>query len=188
MFKIGDKVYLREDSEWNDGESSNPLNIVGVVIELTPYDTFAYIVKWDNGENNSYNAEDLLLVSELEVNMFDPLVTIRQSEYDALIDEIELKDELLGDVLKELKSFKDKQSEVSQQWKPVSEYTIFDWEKARTEGAVFLQRNGDLTSILSVDSSSETSYPVKSEDGWLGVSGEWCLGRENDLDIIERIK
>ena len=94
MFKIGDKVYLREDSEWNDGADSNPLNMVGVIIKFTPEEPLDYVVEWNNGENNGYESKDLLLVSSID----SPQVTITQAEYDNLVEEVNMLQELIAEL------------------------------------------------------------------------------------------
>jgi hypothetical protein len=62
-FKVGDKVMISDDSQWHSWtEFSNPANTEGIVTEIKDED-LGIIVKWSNGETNSYNDRDLLLVT-----------------------------------------------------------------------------------------------------------------------------
>lgn len=107
------------------------------------------------------------------------LVQIEQEEYDNLIEQINMLQELVAELSKE------KESEA---FKPISEYTIDDWQQALKEGWVFCQRNGDLTNIMSVDSDPLTEYPVESESCWLRLNGQELFGGKYNLDIVARIK
>lgn len=98
MFKVGDKVYLRDDSEFNDGFDSNPLDVLGTITAYTPEDIFDYEVEWENGTTNEYNADDLFLVSDLKVEVKDPQVTIPESEYHSLIEEVNMLQELVAEL------------------------------------------------------------------------------------------
>ena len=68
--KIGDKVLLKESSQYVDGcsfdgDSSNPLNIFGIIDEVTGW----YSVKWENGKHNgAYTDDDLELFESLEIS------------------------------------------------------------------------------------------------------------------------
>lgn len=106
MFKIGDKVYLREDSEWNDSSENNPLNMVGVVedihSELIEEDDLPINVRWQNGDINTYNCWDLMPeeeylrnrtpTSQSGVNHFD--LEQRIMECWAVVDDIKTLYEL----------------------------------------------------------------------------------------------
>jgi hypothetical protein len=62
-FKIGDKVMISDDSQWHSWtEWNNPANTEGEITEIRNED-LGIIVKWSNGETNSYNERDLLLVT-----------------------------------------------------------------------------------------------------------------------------
>jgi len=62
-FKVGDKVMISEDSQWHSWtEWNNPANTEGTITEIRDED-LGIIVKWSNGETNSYNERDLLLVT-----------------------------------------------------------------------------------------------------------------------------
>lgn len=57
-FKVGDEVYLREDSQWNNGRDDNPVNTVGVIRYV--YDNGEYSIDWSNGTYNvCYTDADL---------------------------------------------------------------------------------------------------------------------------------
>ena len=62
-FKVGDKVILSDDSQWHSWtDFSNPANTEGIITEIKDED-LGIIVEWSNGETNSYNDRDLLLVT-----------------------------------------------------------------------------------------------------------------------------
>jgi len=62
-FKVGDKVIISDDSQWHSWtEWNNPANTEGEITEIRDED-LGIIVKWSNGETNSYNERDLLLVT-----------------------------------------------------------------------------------------------------------------------------
>jgi hypothetical protein len=67
IFKVGDKVTLNKDSVWNDGFTSNPIGVVGVVNAVKTIDDpesgLPIQVKWsDSNRTNAYNHEDLTLI------------------------------------------------------------------------------------------------------------------------------
>jgi len=61
-FKIGDKVIISDDSRYYGGGNNNPANVEGIITEIKDED-LGIIVKWSNDTSNSYNAQDLLLVT-----------------------------------------------------------------------------------------------------------------------------
>jgi hypothetical protein len=62
-FKVGDKVIMSDDSSWHSWtDFSNPANTEGIITEIKDED-LGLIVEWSNGETNSYNERDLLLVT-----------------------------------------------------------------------------------------------------------------------------
>lgn len=62
-FKVGDKVMISADSRWHSWtDFSNPSNIEGIITEIKNED-LGIIVEWSNDEKNSYNDEDLVLVT-----------------------------------------------------------------------------------------------------------------------------
>lgn len=63
-FKIGDKVYLREDSRWSNGYDNNPLDCLGVVTDSNESKGLNIAVKWCNGHENTYREGDLKMVIE----------------------------------------------------------------------------------------------------------------------------
>ena len=73
-FKLGDRVIIREDSEWFGGDDdSNPIELSGEVVfvrELIgggePKDRFRYEVLWDNNYTNVYADFDLEIAEEIK--------------------------------------------------------------------------------------------------------------------------
>lgn len=70
--KVGDEVYLREDSELNDGFEYNPICTKGRIIDFDANENLPISVDWGFG-SNSYKSSDLILASEYEKeNMIEP--------------------------------------------------------------------------------------------------------------------
>lgn len=61
-FKVGDKVLISDDSQYYEAGDANPSNVEGIITHISDED-LGIIVKWNNGESNSYNTRDLLLVT-----------------------------------------------------------------------------------------------------------------------------
>jgi hypothetical protein len=61
-FKVGDKVLISDDSMWYDQGNCNPANVEGEIIEIQNCD-LGIMVKWSNDTTNSYNTQDLLLIT-----------------------------------------------------------------------------------------------------------------------------
>jgi hypothetical protein len=119
----------------------------------------------------------------IEETTIDPLVEIRQSEYTALIEEVNLLQELLAEANARNQSIPEPTV-----FKPTTEYTIRDWEQALAEKWVFRQYDGTIINIIRLDYSEDTSYPVETESSWLRLDGtEYDFG-SSDSDIVERIK
>ena len=53
-FKTGDVVRIAKSSDYYDEGDCNPINIDGVIVDFMDED-LGIIVKWSNGESNSYN-------------------------------------------------------------------------------------------------------------------------------------
>ncbi len=58
MFKVGDKVLLKEDHEYVRGRT-NPTHTIGTVIASGTHGGESLYVKWSNGFSNNYYQEDL---------------------------------------------------------------------------------------------------------------------------------
>lgn len=59
--KLGRKVTLREDSRFaNDGNTGNRTGLIGISYEVEDFGEIWYKVRWESGEFNSYEEEDLL--------------------------------------------------------------------------------------------------------------------------------
>lgn len=76
----------------------------------------------------------------------DPEVTIRQSEVDAYIDEINMLRELVAELTSVETIVKEEQ-----QFKPISEMTLEDWQQAMEEGALFEYYNGSTLTLSEVN-------------------------------------
>lgn len=137
--------------------------------------------RWDFDVFKHYiDTNDWNIVSES--TQTDPLVTIKQSEYDDLISEINALQELV----KELSAPQD--TTCDNTFKPISEYTLEDWKQACVEDWEFECRDGDVVQIINVD-EEDVTYPVKGTDNyWRDVKGFWYTGRTDSGDIVKRIR
>lgn len=72
-------------------------------------------------------------------------------------------------------------------FKPISEYTLADWEQACKEDWVFECRNGDSIRIVYMYPNSV--YALRGDDDLTRtVNGYWIAGENDDDDIVKRIK
>jgi hypothetical protein len=70
-FKVGDKVMIGEDSIWYGVEDTwNPINTDGIISDIKNCDLGIYVA-WSNGETNSYNERDLVLVGAEQKSYID---------------------------------------------------------------------------------------------------------------------
>jgi hypothetical protein len=71
-FKVGDKVRIVKSSDWYGGENYtwNPIDTNGEIIEIKNHDLGIYVA-WSNGETNSYNECDLILVGAEQKSYID---------------------------------------------------------------------------------------------------------------------
>lgn len=132
-----------------------------------------------SGVVNSINVGNWVIIEETPI---DPLVEIRQSEYDEMVEQINLLSELLAEANARNQSIPEPTV-----FKPTTEYTMRDWEQALAEKWVFRQYDGTIANIIGLD-YSDTSYKVETETAWLRLDGtEYDFG-SSDSDIVERIK
>lgn len=177
MFKVGDKVVCVNNTD-NEG-----------IITLGKTYTIAY-VNDDDGICNikELPAYDWFLTRFQLVSEVDPLVEIRQSEYTALIEEINLLQELLAEANIKLAGL---------QFKPVTEYTLEDWQQARDKKWVFELYNGTEVFVQGImDEFNDSSHPVelstmfnKLHECTVTVEGfMWYDEPKNDKSVKRRIK
>lgn len=73
MFKVNDKVHLKETSAWFGHGKANPgsTSIIGTVIAVLDRSTSGLNIKvlWENDTKNSYREHDLALVSRKEISV-----------------------------------------------------------------------------------------------------------------------
>lgn len=81
MLKAGDRVRISKDSEYyKEGSKSNPKGVTGTISEVRD-ESFCYCVNWDNGENNTYQINDLYLYSEKNNKADEPTVLTVSKEF-----------------------------------------------------------------------------------------------------------
>lgn len=161
--------------------------VIYTVDELTPTHFKVY---WTDEQTQEY-CEVSYLKSEVYSHITsgimvlvneDPLVEISQSEYDGLIEEINLLQELLAEVLAK------NNHQLTIDFKPINYYAVEDWKLAKFEGWGFLTRGGDVVTIDDV--IEDDTRPVICSNGWNhSMNGMWDqhTGIDND-DIIRRVK
>ena len=70
-FKVGDKVMISDDSIWYGVENTwNPIDTDGIISDIKNCDLGIYVA-WSNGETNSYNERDLVLVGAEQKSYID---------------------------------------------------------------------------------------------------------------------
>lgn len=198
--------------------------------------------KWDFSVFKSFVEKGVWLIG-LQSTIPDPLVTIRQSEYDDLISEINALQDLvkelsapqdtaleqqaetyraLNETLTRHESFQEGEDgvsttrceellntidflhEVYDDWKtndyraavasagsdafkPISEYTLEDWQQAIDEDWEFECRDGHTVKIYCINYGED--YPIVGDDDWCrNIEGVWYVGDTDLDDIIKRIR
>lgn len=139
------------------------------------------------------NSRVVILKEEQSAPMCSPLVTISQIEYDNLVEEVNLLQELLAEANQKIILLESTNvnlnMEYPEQFKPVSEYTLADWDLAMNEGWVFEQNNGFHVTVNSVCYDEDFPIELVNEDG--GHEGVVTLQGhfwEDDPDDKESIK
>lgn len=117
MFKAFDKVVCINAADSGESLEFGKIYTIDAVQE-----DYVFI------EENEYSWMSSRFALYVEV---DTLVEIPQSEYTALIEEVNLLSELLAEANIKLAGLE------SKEFKPVSEYTMEDWEQAKEEKWVF---------------------------------------------------
>ena len=139
MFKVGDKVVCVNAADSGDSLVSGKTYTIGDVQE-----DYVFL------EGNEYSWMSSRFVLHVEV---DYLVEIRQSEYSALVDEINLLQELLAEANQKLAGL---------EFEPVSEYTMEDWEQARDEKWVFELNEGTEVFVKGImDEFDAKDHPIE---------------------------
>lgn len=188
-FKLGDLVKRIADPEHDyrymrSGEIYTVTNIPACGDDLIQVDNYSEC--WDMDKFELYQLEPTELeeayakIDTLESALEDAvrqLISLREGNNTAVID---VNQEGFKPVHGELK------------FKPISEYTLEDWELAKEEGWVFESNNGKLDTVEDIDHSDNT-YPVCFADlRWKTQSGYDTYfeddRREYDVNIIKRIK
>lgn len=104
----------------------------------------------------------------------DPLVEIHQSEYDTMVEQINLLQELLAEANSKINTFKS-----------IKDMTRDDWVTAMFEGHEFKTRNDTIVRVTGLDEDSR--WCVRANEGWYRVDGSFDYNKD-PLDIIERVK
>lgn len=198
MFKVGDKVVCIDNTQSNTtlvlGKTYTVAEVLEdclVLMEL-PYDYLWYKRRF------KLQSEIMNNTTPTEV-----MVEITQTEYDSLIEEINLLRELLAEAnIKLADCLLDKMEDISIRiktlnesipeptvLKPIDEYTMEDWEQARDEKWVFELYDGNYLSVHNVYFDVDEYYPVVTSAGSFTIGGLYYLDNSApESNIKRRIK
>ena len=168
-FKVGDKVKIREDSDYYLGTENNPEGTTGTVTKFNEGYTHIFQVDWGNGWENCYRDFDLELVNE---EPREELVECSE-EFPVNVQPNNYIRHICGRIILDKESFilKDFTAE-----SPIPEgVDINDWRTWKV---------GDRVEMLQYDAglSKDNIYPITDLE-WYGyggdlpaeVDGEWPL-------------
>jgi len=110
-----------------------------------------------------------------------PVVSITQDEYDSMVEEINLLQELLAEANNRIVDLENKS-----EFKPIKDMTIRDWDLATLENHKFKTRDGNEIHIVTVDNGGSI-WSVGTTYGWHRVDGTFHPEDDVAEDIIERI-
>ncbi len=145
-------------------------------------------VSWLDGYG-TYHIEDYGIISVMEFiqnnewfviaeETTSPTVEITQAEYDSMVEEINLLQELLAEVFT---------TQPQEQFKPIKDMTLDDWVQAEREEWVFELRCGAYTKVDKLD-PRDTKWKVATKFGWNRIDGSYTSDYEqHDYDIIKRV-
>ena len=187
-FNVGDKVSLLSTSQWVNQsplefDSSNPLNVEGFIDEVNGYE---YSIMWGNGQHNyCYTDDDLILAEDKQPEQDCPYNIIEE-----LSAQVENLEELVAEQaarIRELEASKGEQSGLV--FKPVSTYTLEDWQQAINNKWLFSCRGGHTVTIRSIDQDEDCRPILCSAGCYHNINGMWneAHGQDED-DIIERVR
>lgn len=96
--KVGDRVKISVDSEYYiDNDTWNPKDIEGTITNSNEYIPLPFMVKWDNGESNSYHSYDLEIaepktdsIVETVINKFKQRSEAGIKKYNTTLDRNDL--------------------------------------------------------------------------------------------------
>lgn len=176
-FKVGDKVI-------RTGEDYPQYGMIGGQV----YTVNGFDQDWEGGISVE-GIPDKYWLAEY----FEPANQTKQECPYSIIEELEAKidnlEELISEQaahIRELESLQDKESE--EEFKPVREYTLEDWEEAIVNGWVFETRCGEKVNIDLIN-GEECNRPIICSAGWChNINGMWdAMAGEDEDDIIRRI-
>lgn len=236
MFKVGDKVACIADID--NLSYGKVYTVLGT--ERLLEDRLLLAVMDDMNEKRWYYTTRF---TSAIIKNPDPQVTIPESEYHSLIEEVNMLQELvkelsapqdtaleqqaetylaLNDTLTRHESFQEGEDgvsttrceellntidflhEVYDDWKtndyqaavasagsdafkPISEYTLEDWQQAIDEDWKFECRDGHTVKIDCINYGED--YPIVGDDGWYrNIAGAWYVNCVDQDDIVKRIR
>jgi hypothetical protein len=116
-----------------------------------------------------------------------PVVSITQDEYDSMVEEINLLQDLLAEANSRIAELETQSKDCTPKFKPVKDMDYFDWMIACRKGYTFKTRDGNTTFVIEMDDES-THWPVRTDNGWYRLDGSFDSdGKETPEDIIERV-
>lgn len=190
-FKVGNFVKIRPDSEYYlDGDKLNPKDEIGTVVETDGSDYVS--VLWVAGRN-CYGDHDLELTSlalqtetqptELE-EAYAKIDTLESALEDAVKEVLSLKHQLIAKAANTCLGIEKEEPE----FKPISEYTLEDWELAIDNNWEFELRSGEVVQVDELYPSNEV-YVVSLNKCTQTITGKVCdWNEEHEDDVVKRIK
>lgn len=174
MFKVWDKVVCVNAADSGDSLVSGKTYTIGDVQE-------EYVVLEEDENGYAWMASRFQLALDI-----DPLVEIRQSEYSALVEEINLLQELLSETNQKLAGLE------LQEFKPIAEMAYVDWQDIWDEDNPprFLTSTGEIWTAEYLFKDAEYGYTVAfhQDDSTYSPDGDRLMTDGVDVKIIKRIK
>lgn len=175
MFKVGDKVVCINAADSGESLEFGKIYTIDAVQE-------AYVVLEEDENGYAWMASRFQLALDI-----DPLVEIRQSEYSALIEEVNLLQELLAETNQKLAGLE------SEEFKPVRDMTYQDWVDIWDENnpPQFLTSTGEVFTVEYLFKDSEYGYTTAfhQDDSTYSPRGDRLMDDDGvDIQIIKRIK
>ena len=114
----------------------------------------------------------------------DPDVSIKQSDYDSLVDEINMLRECVADMNKLLE---EKLTEEAPTFKPISEMTMEDWKQAKKEGWVFETEARGSATVIDLCFKEEI-VRLETSRGYWWVDSKGYDDDQSGYTVVKRIQ
>lgn len=147
---------------------------------------------WRN--DNMYNFEQFkIYVEDGDWVILTPQFN-QTTELEEALAHIESLESALEDAVRELISLRSGNNtaviDVNHNgFKPISEYTLEDWELAKEEEWVFETRQGVELTVHDIDYSFRENLPIRLSDySWYSLQGAYCGNPTSKYSLVKRVK